>query len=310
MSKFKRNAILLAKLQESAGSDASPSASSNAILASNITHNPVNAQFEERNNIMPYMGNSGQVQINCYGTVSFDVELQSSGEAGTAPAFGPLLRACGMGETVTEDTSVAYAPVSSGHEAATIYYYLDGLLFKMIDAKGTFVLNASAGTIPKLSFSFTGLYVAPSDTTLPNDADYSGFLPPLGVNKVNTPTFKLHSTAFKAESLSIDLANNVVYRNLIGSEAVVISDRKPSGSVSIETESKATKDWYTIIREGTLGAIEVVHGTVAGKIVEIDAPKVQVIDPNFGDSNGISMMNMNLSLQPDEGNDELVLTFK
>jgi hypothetical protein len=310
MSKLIRNALLLAKIQSAIGSDPSPTASANAMLVSNIEHNPVEAQFEERNNIKPYMGNSGQVQISCYGTVSFDVELQSSGEAGTPPKFGPLLRACAMGETITEDTDVAYAPVSSSHEAVTIYYYLDGILFKMIDAKGTFTLNLSAGTIPKFRFSFTGLYVEPTDTDLPNDADYSDFKDPLGVNKVNTPTFKLHGTAFKAESLSLDLANNVVYRNLIGSESVVITDRKPAGSVSIETESKATKDWYSIIRQGTLGAIEVVHGTAAGYIVEIDAPKVQAISPSFNDSDGISMMNLNLSLQPDEGNDELVLTFK
>jgi hypothetical protein len=310
MAKFTRNALLLAKIQPVAGTDPVPTAGANAMLVSNIEVNPIEAQFAERENIKSYMGNSGQVQVSCYSTISFDVELQSAGAAGTAPKFGPLLRACALSETLNASVSAVYSPVSSSHEFVTLYFYLDGLLFKMTDAKGTFTLDISAGQIPKLRFNFTGFFTTPTDTAVATGADYSGFKDPLGVNKLNTPTFTLHGVAFKAETLSLDLANNVVYRNLIGSESIVITDRKPAGSVSIETESVATKDWYTAIRQGTLAAIQVIHGTTAGYIVQIDAPKVQAITPSFGDSDGISMMNLNLSLQPSAGNDELVLTFK
>ena len=42
--------------------------------------------------------------------VTFEVEMAGSGTAGTAPAFGPLLKACGNSETIVTDTSVTYAP--------------------------------------------------------------------------------------------------------------------------------------------------------------------------------------------------------
>jgi len=52
-----------------------------------------------------------------------------------------------------------------------------------------------------------------------------------------------------------------------------------------------------------------VHGTTAGNIVALDAPKVQLLQPAYEDSNGILMIKMNLALIPDVGNDEITLTF-
>lgn len=310
MSKLSRNVLLLAKIQPTVDTDPTPAAATNAILAGNFTINAIEAEFADRFNIQPYLGNAGKVSISQKTTVSFDVELQSSGAAGTAPAFAPLLRGCAMAETIVASTTAAYNPITTAHEMVTIYYYLDGILCKMLNCKGTFSMNLDAGGIPKLTFSFTGSFSTPTDTAIPGGAVYTGFKAPLGINKVNTPTFTLHGTAFKAQSLSLDIANQVVYRNLIGSESILITDRAPAGQCSIETEPVATKDWYTIIKNGTLGALQLVHGSVAGLIVQIDAPKVQLINPTFSDSDGVSMFNTNLSLLPNAGNDELILTFK
>lgn len=310
MSKLSRNVLLLAKIQPTVDVDPTPTAGANAILAGNFTINAIEAEFAERFNIQAYLGNAGNIAISQKTTVSFDVELQSAGAAGTAPKFGTLLRGCALAETVNAGVSVVYNPITSSHEMVTIYYYLDGILCKMLNCKGTVAMNLDAGGIPKMTYSFTGSFSVPTDTAIPGGISYTGFNAPLGINKINTPTFTLHGTAFKAQTLSIDLANNVVYRNLIGSESILITDRNPSGQCSLETEPVATKDWYTIIKNGTQGALQLVHGSTAGLIVQIDAPKVQLITPTFSDSDGISMFNTNLSLLPNTGNDELILTFK
>jgi len=310
MSKLSRNLLLLFKIQPTIDTDPIPTAGANAILAGNFTINAIQAQFADRENLQPYFGNSGKVQISAYSTVSFDVELASSGVAGTPPKFGPLLRSCAMAETIVASTSVAYHPVTIGDEMATLYMYLDGLLFKMLNSKGTVSFSVGAGGIPKMTYTFTGSFSNPADAALPSGVDYSGFTAPLGINKVNTPSLTIHGAAVKADTLSIDLANNVIYRNLIATESIKITDRSPSGQTSFETESVAFKDWTAIVRLGTLGPLELVHGTVAGRIVEIDAPKVQLTEPTLTDSDGISMSNYNLTLQPDTGNDELVVTFR
>lgn len=310
MSKLMRNAVLLFKLQAAPGVDAAPTGVLNAVMAMNISAQPVSAEFAKRNNIKPYFGNMGSVPVAVHSEISFDVELAGSGAAGTAPKFGPLLRACAFAEIITAATSVVYAPITAMQEFATLYYNLDGVLFKMTDAKGSVALEIKAKGIPVLKFKFTGLYSTPVDASLPVSVDYSGFKDPVAVNAANTPVATLHGVAGKVESISIDMANQLVYRNVIGGESVNITDRQPTGSYAMELETVATKDWYTTIRNGVLGTLAVTHGTVPGNIVEISAPKVQLLDPSFSESDGLAVISPKLDLQPNLGNDEVLLTFR
>lgn len=310
MGKKTRNAVLLVKLQPVAGTDAAPVGATNAIMAMNISAQPVSAEFAKRNNIKPYLGNMGSVPVAIHAEITFEVELAGAGTAGTAPKYGTLLRACAFGETITPGTSVVYAPVSNAMEFATLHYNLDGLLCKMTDAKGTVSFELNAKGIPVMKYKLIGLYSTPTDAALPTGVDYSGFKDPVAVNKENTPTASLHGVQGKVQSISVDMANSLVYRNLIGSESIELPDRQPTGSFVMELESVATKDWFTTIKNGTLGALSVVHGKTAGNIVELSAPKVQVLDPSFSDSDGIVMLSTKLDIQPNTGNDEFVLTVR
>lgn len=310
MSKLMRNAVLLFKLQPVEKVDALPTGVLNAVMAMNISAQPVTAEFAKRNNIKPYFGNMGSVLIAVHSEISFDVELAGSGAAGTAPAYGPLLRACAFAETITAGASVVYSPITASQEFATLYYNLDGVLFKMTDAKGSVSLEIKAKGIPVLKFKFTGLFSTPVDAQLPVGVDYSGFKDPVAVNASNTPTAKLHGVSGKVESITIDMANTLVYRNVIGGENISITDRQPTGAYAMELESVATKDWYTTIVNGVLGPLSVVHGKVPGNIVEVAAPKVQLLDPSFSESDGLAVISPKLDIQPNIGNDEVVLTFR
>jgi hypothetical protein len=310
MPKLSRNALILAKIQPTLDTDPIPTAALNSILAGNVTINAIQAEFADRANIQPYFGNSGKVLTSQYSSISFDVELQGAGAAGTAPKYGPLLRACALSETISAGVSVIYQAITNAMEMVAIHFYLDGLKFVLLNSKGTVAYKLDARGIPMMSFTFTGSFSQPTDTAIPTGSDFSGFKAPLAINKINTPTFTLHSVAVKAQSLGIDLKNNVVYRNLIGSETIAITDREPDGSVAFETDTIASKDWYSIIKLGTLGPMQLIHGSVAGSIVQIDAPKVQLLDPKFSDTDGVSILTLGLSLQPNVGNDEFVLTIK
>lgn len=310
MGKKTRNAVLLVKLQPVAGTDAAPTGAANAIMAMNISAQPVSAEFAKRNNIKPYLGNMGSVPVAIHAEITFEVELAGAGAAGTAPKYGPLLRACAFGETVTPGTSVVYAPVSNAMEFATLHYNLDGVLCKMTDAKGTVSFELNAKGIPVMKYKFIGLYCTPTDAALPAGVDYSGFKDPVAVNKDNTPTATLHGVQGKVQSISVDMANTLVYRNLIGAESIELPERQPTGSFVMELDTVASKDWFTTIKNGTLGTLSVVHGKTAGNIVELAAPKVQILDPSFSDSDGIVMLSTKLDIQPNTGNDEFVLTVR
>jgi hypothetical protein len=206
--------------------------------------------------------------------------------------------------------SAVYAPITSAQEAVTLYYYLDGILHKVTDAKGTVSFSMNAKGIPVMKFKFIGLYTTPTDVTMPTTTDYSGFTDPVAVNYVNTPTWSLHGYTGKLMSLDADMANDVVYRNLVGGDSVLITDRKPTGTAVMELGTVAAKDWWSTIKNNTVGALTITHGLTAGNIIQLDAPKVQLTDPSYSDSDGIAMLNTKLTFRPNAGNDEFIVTVK
>lgn len=310
MAKAMRNVLLLAKVETTSGTDANPTAALNSILARVTNPQPAVAQFADRNVVRPYFGNSGKIQVMSYSEMEIEVELAAAGTAGTAPKYGPLLQACAFSETISAGVSVTYAPISTALKTITIYYYLDGHLHKMLGCRGDVTFELSSRSIPMMKFKFTGFYVAPTDVAVPGSSDFSGFKEPFAVNKLNTPTGTIHGVTGAMESLSISMNNQIAYRNLIGFEDVVLTDRKPSGNTTIEMTSVATKAWHEIVRLGTLNTMQIIHGVGAGNIIQFDAPKVGLTDPTYSDSDGVVMLGLGLQFQPNTGNDELVMVVK
>ena len=309
MAKLFRKKMLLAKIETTYGVDATPTGAANAILTKDLSINLMQGNTVERNVDRTTLGGDIAIHVAPYTTVSFSVELASSGTAGTAPAWGPLLQACGFSETLVALTTATYAPVSTGFKSATLYFHIDGLLHKLLGCRGTFTVSMDPGSLPYLNFTFTGIRAAPTDTALPTPT-LTAFKTPLAVNKANTPTFSLHGFAATVEKFTFDFANEITYRNVVGDESVMLVDRKPTGSVSLEEQALATKNFHSLTLDSTLGALQVVHGTTAGSIIQIDAPKVQLLSPTYADSNGVLMLNMNLSFTPNAGDDELIIVAK
>ncbi len=308
MAKYFRKKILLAKVETIYGTDPTPTGAANAILTKDLSISLMQGSTVQRNTDREVLGNELTYHVAPYTTLSFGVEIAGSGTAGLAPAFGPLLQACAFEETLTALTDAVYTPVSSGFKSVTLYYHQDGLLHKVTGAMGTVTFALSPGGIPTMNFTFTGLRNAPSDTALPTPT-LTAFQTPIPVTDQATPTFSLHGYSAIMGGFNVNMANDVQYRNVVGQEAVHIVDRAPSGDVSIEETALATKNFHTICAAHTVGALQMAHGTTAGNIVTLDAPKVQLLQPAYEDSQGILMLKMNLALIPDAGNDELSLTF-
>ena len=190
--KSMKKMLLLAKIEGTSGTDALPTAGANAIMCRALAPEPITAEQVSRDLIRPYKGNSGKLAVGVHRKLTCEVEFAGSGAAGTAPPWAPLLQACGFAETITAGVDVAYDPVSEGEPTLTLYGYLDGILFKLTGCKGnvTFTLNAKAITV--MQFEFMGAYSTPTDTQLPPGVDYSAFMQPKPVGKVNTPTFTFH----------------------------------------------------------------------------------------------------------------------
>jgi len=227
-----RKKYILAKIESTYGTDPTPVAG-DAVLTKNLQINPQQGNRVNRDLDRSTIGNDPEIATSRYTTISFDVELAGAGAAGTAPAYGSLLRACGFSETINVGTDVQYDPVSASFESITLYYYHDGELHKITGARGTVSFDLSRDNIPMMSFTFTGLHNDPAAPT-PITPDTADFTTPIPVTDANTPTYTVDSFAAKAEAFTLDIANNVVYRNVVNAESVIISDRAPAGSISFE----------------------------------------------------------------------------
>lgn len=303
-----RKKLLLAKLEVTYGTDPTPTGVANAIQTSDLTITPLAGPTVSRNLDRATLGGDIQIQVGSFVTLSFKVEVAGAGAVDTAPPYGPLLLACGFNQTINAATSVVYSPEGGTFDSITMYFAHDGQLHKMTGARGTVALSLDAGGIPQYLFTFTGLYVTATSTADPTPV-FSAFQVAKPVNNSFTTTFSLHSTALTMVGCQLDVANSVVYRNVVGNESVQIVDRAVSGSVTFEAPTITSKNWFEIAKASTTGALSMVHGTAVGNRVTIGAPNVQIVSPTYGESDGISTIQAGLSLIPgSSGNDEITIT--
>lgn len=302
-----RKKVILAKIETTYGVDSTPTGAANAILVRNININGMDGDTVDRNLIRPYLGRSPQIPTAQRVTMDFEVEMAGSGTAGTVPAWGVLARICGHSETISAGMSVTYAPISSSFESATIYVNVDGVLHKSLGTRGTMSASWKTKDIPVMKYQLTGLFVPVTDATAPTPV-YTGWKDPLPVSNINTPAFSLHGYSAVMSELSFDMSGSIVHRSLVGgAEQVLITDRQPQGSITIEATKVADKDWWTAAKNAVQDALTITHGTTAGNKVTFSAPKAQIVKPTYSDLDGVQMLQMSLNLIPNAGNDEYAL---
>ena len=306
MLKAKR-AALLVKPEATYGTDAVPTGAANAFLARNVDINPLEQLYDTRNLVLPFFGNQGEIVGGQYVTGKFQVELAGGGAAGTAPKYGPALKAAGLSETVSAGVSVTYAPVSSGEVSTDLYFYVDGRVHKVLGCLMSPKFVFEAGKAPYIEFNFMGLYQTPADAANPS-LTLTGWTKPVAFNKVNTTTLTLHSYAIKSSKIEIDLGNVLDYFNRPNSEAIRWTDRMMKATFTFEEELIATKDFFTPVNAETTGALSIVHGATAGNINTIAAATVQLTKPKMSQERGIAMLTLEGNLKPSTaGNDEFSL---
>lgn len=304
-----RKKILLAKKETTYGVDVTPTGAANAMMTKNLSVKPLDADTVQRDIDRPTLGKDLDIHVGARVMVEFEIEASASGALGTAPAYGELFLGCGFAETVTASTKVEYDPVSSSFDSLTLYFHHDGNKHAVTGARGNVSMSFNAKEIPMFKFTFTGIWNAPSATADPTPV-WTSFTDPLPVTNTNTPTFTIHGVSPNMSALSLDMGNEIVHRDVVGSESVMLVDRAVSGSVAIESVAISTKDWFSVAKANTTAAMQLVHGTAAGSIVQIDTPDIQVLTPDYGDEDGVSMTNMGLSAIPgSSGDDEIKLTF-
>jgi hypothetical protein len=305
-----RKRLILIETEATYGTDPLPDGA-DAVLVRDLNITPLQSDVVSRDLVRPYLGASEQLLANTRVECTFSVELAGSGTAGTAPAYGKALKACGLSETVVSTTSVTYAPVSASFSSVTIYYNIDGVLHKVTGARGTFTLNGTVGQIPTIDFTFTGIYNTPTDTAAPTPT-YANQATPVIFKAGNTTDFQLLSYAGCLQSVSFDIGNTLVYRELVGcAKQTLLTDRRSTGSVTLEAVNMATKNYFTAaLTDSSLGNLLFQHGQTPGNIVDFASTKIDIGDVSYGDQDGIAMLTIPYTAVPSTaGNDEFSIVY-
>lgn len=304
---FFQKKLLLAKVEAVYGTDALPTGTTNAMVTKGLKISPLKSKTESRDIDRPFFGNSETLITSTWVECEFEVELVGSGAAGTAPAWGCLLRGCGFSETVTAATKTVYALTSVLGDSLTFYIQIGGIKHAVVGARGDVSLTANAGTIGHFSFKFTGLFGPISDAVMPM-VDMSKWEQPQAINTANTKISLFGEVGLGLAECGIKLANDVTYRELVNVQDVLITGRKPAGDLTFQAGPVANKDWYALARAGTLGPMQIIQGSAAGYKVQIDAPAVQIVDPDYVDKDKVLFIKANTTLNPKTGDDELLIT--
>lgn len=308
-----RKKFLIAKIESTYGTDPTPVGGNDAVQVTNLEVTPIESDNVQAAAFQGFIGNStrGTLVANKRVAVTFDVELGGSGAAGTAPAFGPLLKSCGLSETTVASTSVTYAGVSSSFDSATIYCFYDGTRHKITGARGTVTFNMTAGQFPTASFVMTGIYNAPDDTALSGSFTVANQAAALEINDTNVTTATFHGvTDVRLESLDLALNNEVLYKETASSQEVLITNRTPSGTAVIEAPAVGTTDYFAKATAVATGNSSFVIGAAGGNIITMTMAQTDITGVSYGDTNGVVSLSMPyLALPSTSGNDEFSLAF-
>ena len=307
MTKYWRKKTVLVKLETAYGVDPTPTGAANAVLTTDFKIMPMEGNDVSRNLEQPYLGAQGTLPVELHTKVTFNVELEPSGTAGTAPAWGPLLRACAVAETVTALTSVTYNPVSDNHESVTLWFGLDGTKFVSTGMRGDCSLDFTAQGIPYLRFTFTGLFTQPSEATVPTPI-LTAYQKPQVVTDTNT-TFSLGGASLVLRKLILALGNDVQPSFLIGEELIDITDKAEAVDFTVKAVPLTTFDPYAAALSDADLALSLVHGNAAGRIATLAMPKIEIQRPQgLEDAQGKVEWPLKAQPLPTAGNDQWTLT--
>lgn len=315
MPRYIRNTVILAKVETTSGTDAAPVAGSDAVLVSDMTITPLDAQNVSRDLVRGYFGGSEQLVGTASIKCSFTVELAGSGTAATAPQWGDLLIGCANAEALLSTPNrVEYTPVSSSLKSLTIYWYDDGVLHKLLYAMGTCKLSAKSGERPLLMFDFVGLDGGISAVALPSPT-LTAWKTPVAVTKANVVDITLGctysagalsgGTVYPSTGIALNYANTVNYVPLLSSERVDLTQRDTSGHMDLDLTAAQEVSFMATVKGNTTQGLGFTVGTAAGNKIIVFAPSVQMINPTKQEINGSRLCGYDLRIVPSSGNDEL-----
>ncbi|SCW56238.1 hypothetical protein SAMN02927924_01372 [Sphingobium faniae] len=307
-------AVVLAKKEVTYGVDSAPTVAANGILTRNYSGKPVDMDRIERNLDQRVFGALASVPSNERRTVSYEVEIAGSGDAGTAPAWMELLEACGMAApVVTADVDAVQDFAAPGTVGSSIsqYDFMSDQRRKAVGVVGNFTMDFTAGAYPFFGFNWMGLVPAatPFDKSAPGAVDVSRWQQAVEVN-IDNSEMLLDGHSCIVRSWRADAGVTTAMRNLVGKRYVRRGNHSFTSTAVIEAPDIQTKDFIQSLRTGSLLPWSLDHGVTAGNIIGLESAKVQITDITESNEDDTLMWTVAMTHTVEGGSADLTITAK
>jgi hypothetical protein len=279
--------LMLFKRETARGVDAVPTALANAIQTIDFQYTDISTGTPyERNLDSARGGLSSALNTEIHRGASFGFELFGSGAAGTAPITSDLLRAVGFSEAVVAATSVTYDLTSEVVDSATIWGYHDGVQGKLTAFVGTGNISFVQNQFPKINVTGIGNYSALAEVAIPAPT-FTGWTLPKKIDKANT-IVTVDGIPIICDEISVEMQRPLIYRDVPGYAGGRALDRAPQVRIVLDRPPLATWNVAADIANSAQRELKIVHGTVAGQIVELVIKMQPLGEPAKSEQNTIT----------------------
>lgn len=309
--------LVLAKIEGTYGTDPTPTETANAIAVvrdsvkydakfTHIARKILDGTFDEVSgqNVMPEVSFSLQVELRGNRTDGTTPDI-SSGNTANPVEIDCLLQSCDLAPLYTLETPsgtrngyVIYSPTvpSDQGKSVTFYFYTGSKKHIVTGCKGTAKVDMSAGKFGTIDFTFTGLFNAPSDASVPSSPVFLNTTPPVFENSGSTidsfsPTFT---------KLDFDLGTTVSKRedanSVNGVAGFLITNRVSKLTIDPESVAEATDPIWADLAGGVTRTITGKIGTLTGNQIQLTCKGISE-SVSYGDRSGIRTQPISYSVE-------------
>ncbi len=244
-------------------------------------------------------------------SIEFQVELKRGSAVDTPPEFGPLLRACGLRETINSGNSVDYTPRSHDHESCTIYYFEKGSVRHILTGcRGNVSVTATPGQPILATFSMRGFPSDPADSELSGSPQYDASLPSVFAGPGSCT---IDGYEPRVSDVTFDLGNTLAIppdANHASSYAPIrIASRKPIVNVEPELVDIGTRNWIEDMMTGQpVSGDVIVAGASTPGLVRVTASQGHIANVGSAEREGVRTAPLQIGLHQNMVDDEFVIT--
>ncbi len=219
------------------------------------------------------------------GAVPFVVDWSGGRVATFTDAFNPALDGTTVGQI---PINVLYGPTSDASLIASLtqYLFMDGLLYKILGARGSVKIAGQAGGAWKASWDFTGMFAAKIDAGVPA-CTYQSVRPPIWTGGAMLLDRKPVNVAALNVDTGIELANPENPAAAEGFDPAVIVGRKMTGSIDPLAALVASRDALADFRAGAQRIVHARVGSVPGNSFGVVVPAAQYTGFTPGERSGM-----------------------